>query len=202
MPIVYDPSSYLVTLNWTGPMFASGGAATVLGFNGPASTVETVEDLGSAVLQAWLDELRGQQDNNIVLSSIRVEGDNESVEVEAAFAASGSIEGPPSNTALIRYKKGPLKGRRNAGRNFWPGFLAENQVDERGNIQPARLTALGTAFNAFIGEITGSVLGDWVESIPQAETPESTTPPYLPWPEVVTSGVRPIIGTQRRRVRR
>lgn len=201
MPIVYDPSSYLVSLIWDSPNFSSGGGATVLGFNGPASTIGTIEDLANAVGDAWIAHLRPRTDSSYTLASCRVEGDSESFEEPLGVAGAADVEGPPSNCAVLRYKKGQLKGPRQQGRNFWPGMMSEGDVNERGALSSGAQDALSTAFDAFFTYILEYPAGPFEESIPQAVTPESLTPPFLPWPKVLSSGIRPVIGTQRRRIR-
>lgn len=200
MPIVYGANTYLVSLIWESANFASGSGATVLGFNGPATTPENLSFLADVVGLSWDENLQTVTDADYTLASVRVEGDVDSV--EKAFNLAGSLSGTglPSNCALIRYKKAIGKGPRNGGRNFWPGLLAEAQVDERGTIAPANLTTLTAAFGAFFVDIEAASPA-WVESIPQAVTDTSISPPIVPWPEVITSGLRPVIGTQRRRVR-
>lgn len=201
MPIIYAPTTYLVSMIWESANFASGNGATVLGFNGPAATSGTMLQLAITVNAQWQANLRAQMDSDYTLASVRVESDVSSLEQPFNNAGTRASSGSPSNVALIRFKKALGKGRRNAGRNFWPGFLSNSEVDERGTILVSRLTTLTTSFNAFFDGVEAGPDGPWVESIPQAVTEESLSTPIVPWPTVQTSGLRPVIGTQRRRVR-
>lgn len=201
MPIVYDENAALFTLIWTGSMFAKGGAATTLGFRKSGDWIPADGEGAAIKLQSEVSsKIMPQMDNGITLAEIRWETEQYSGSTPSTTVGGRSVEGPPSNTALLVSYYASGKGRRYRGRNYWPGLVGEAEVDERGAIVTARRTALATAFgNLFVGLAEQESLA--TQAIPQSTTPEQKSEPVLPWPAVTTRVVQPVIGTQRRRVR-
>ncbi len=200
MPIVYGPQNALISLIWESGNFASGSGATVFGLELDPLTESTIAAVAAAIPSIWSTHLRPTTDSDYTLASVRYETDTLSGEVVASLAGGGSVTGPPSNTALLCSYFSIFKGRRNRGRNYWPGLLGETQVDERGTIVPARVTSAQNDIDAFFAAIIArpEVVN---QCISQSATPGAVTPPIIPWPRVATRVVQPVIGTQRRRVR-
>lgn len=198
MPIVYGPESALVSLVWETTNTRSGGAATVLGFEGAQDSVAALTGVASLVEAAWDAHLKEETDNSWQLGVIRVESASFSIEESVDILGTNNFLGPPSNVTVLDSKAAAGKGPRNRGRNYWPALVAESEVDERGLIAPTRQTSLNDAFADFYAQIIGSGID---LAIPQSETENQKSEPITPWPIVVSRGVQAFVATQRRRVR-
>lgn len=99
----------------------------------------------------------------------------------------------PANVALLIHKQTALIGRRNRGRMYIPYVLNETTIDEVGNVLPASVTS-------FTNQAQGLVTALETVDVPMYLAHSS---PGLGSPEKVTAAYAdPVIGTQRRRVRR
>lgn len=200
MPIEYGPQSVLCQLVWESANFASGGGSTTFGLNVESASTFDLGLAATEISDAWQATIRTIQDNDITLDRVRIETVDRSLEAPVALAGSASITGPPPNvTALTSYKSFG-KGRRNQGRSYWPGLLAENDIDERGVVLNTRLVTVFTQVGAFFTavETIPEVIS---QSIPQSTYPEQKTPPNIPWPNVTSRQISPLVATQRRRLR-
>lgn len=208
MPIVYGPQSCLVVLEWSTTNFASGAGATILGFDQGAVGPPNGPALVADVLAAWQTHLRPEQDTNIGLASMRWETATDSGADEVGLGGGQVLEGAPPNTALLVNKPAEGKGPRTRGRNFWPGFVGEADVNERGFISGARMSTLVAAFNDFFTAINASpTLGNL--ALPQSIREDANgvplpgqSSPIVPWPLVHELVVSNLVATQRRRLRR
>lgn len=200
MAIAYGPNNVLTSMIWESGSFASGNGATVLGWELTSPTQENALFVAQAVVTAFDTFLQPVMDTDLTLVEVRYESDAFSGAVSANLAGAASITGPPSNVTLLQSYYSIFKGRRNRGRSYWPGMISEGVVDERGTLTPAIVATLTTALNSFFTQITD--LAPVVsQSISQSITPGQVTPPIIPWPQVATRVVQPVIATQRRRVR-
>lgn len=110
----------------------------------------------------------------------------------------------PQNCALLVDKNTMLGGRKNQGRFFLPGALAEGDVDNVGVISPATVAAWQTRADDFIDYLNDAASGSGAT----AESPaamvilHNATDPGDEVPTTVSSlTVQGIISTQRRRLR-
>lgn len=200
MPVAYGPQSLLVQLVWESANFASGGGTTTFGFNMTALDEPDLGALGTEISDAWQARFRALTDSDWTLERIRLEDATRSVEVPVVLAGTLSATAPPPNTSVLFSYKAIGKGPRNRGRNYWPGVLAEGDIDERGVVNPARVPALTTAMNGFFTDIE-AVTGIESQAIVQSTYPDQATPPQDPWPNVVTRTIGALVATQRRRLR-
>lgn len=103
----------------------------------------------------------------------------------------------PQNCAIIVSKNTGLGGRWNKGRLFWPSII-EAQVNENGALVSGYISNMDGYLNAFMGETINPSgdcnLSSWV--VFHDETLE-----LLPTP-IIGLTTEPVIGTQRRRLRR
>lgn len=100
---------------------------------------------------------------------------------------------PPNCSTLVSKNTGRA-GRKYRGRFFLPGLLAENEVDNLGNIGAGTLSAFQSDVNSFLSDATGSVPLDTYGLVLLHSG--STTPTDL-----VSLTVKQKIATQRRRLR-
>jgi hypothetical protein len=105
----------------------------------------------------------------------------------------------PQNCALLVRKNTDIGGRRNRGRMFVPGILAEGAVSATGVITPAAtITYLGYAENFFATLLAGLPNSPALPMVVLHSSGIST----VPSPTVVSSvTVDNVISTQRRRLR-
>lgn len=201
MPISFGPENVLTRLVYETANFASGGGTTTLGWQVGEISLEQYVTLAEGVVTAWNDNMKAGVDGDITLASVQWESADLSGEVPAGLAGTASVTGPPPNAALLCTYSAIGKGPRNRGRSYWPGMVAENAVDERGVITPVNVTNLQTRIDDFFTDVL-AVDGVLYQSIAQSITPQSETPPILPWPQVFSRVVQPVMATQRRRMRR
>lgn len=200
MPIHYDVNSLLTRMVWTSSSFASGGATTNLAWIGSPMDTTKALDTVAAIADNWTTYLKPEQDTDIRLDEIQWETDDESGGVAVGANGDESIAGPPPNSTLLVTYRSTTKGRRGRGRGYWPGFIAETNVDERGIITEARVLALQTAFDAFLeGVATDASV---TQAIAQSDNPGQTSEPLSPWPAVAGWTVQSLMATQRRRLRK
>lgn len=201
MPISFGPENVLTRLIYETANFASGGGTTTLGWQVGEISLEQYVTLAEGVVASWNDNMKAGVDSDITLASVQWESADLSGEVPAGLAGTGSITSPPPNAAVLCTYSGIGKGPRNRGRSYWPGMVQENAVDERGIITPVNVTGLQTRIDDFFTDVL-AVDGVLYQSIAQSITEDSETPPILPWPQVFSRVVQPVMATQRRRLRR
>lgn len=208
MAIVYGPQSCLVVMEWSSTNFASGAGATILGFDQTAAGPPDGPDHMANVRTAWENHLRPVQDTNVGLASLRWETATDSGGEEVGIGGAQSMEGPPPNVALLVNKPAEGKGPRTRGRNFWPGMVAENDVNERGFLSGARLSTLVDAFDDFFASLNLSLTAGSL-ALPQTIREDANgvplpgqSSPIVPWPLVHALVVSNLVATQRRRLRR
>lgn len=201
MPIVYDAQAMLVQFIWESANFASGGGTTTLGFytdaNGAGEADSIVNDFGDA----WTTRLRATTDTDVTLATIRWETETLSGDVFKGQAGTAGHTSPSPNTSVLVSYAAAEKGPRNRGRSYWPGLIGEGNIDERGVIAPTIALAIQTAVTLFFADCL-AVPDVLSQNIPQTQYPGQATPPNIPWPQVLTQSVQPLVATQRRRLRR
>lgn len=125
-----------------------------------------------------------------------VPGTGPTAEFRDPVPGTSSQTRPPSNLAVLVRKVTALGGRRNRGRMFLPaGFIAEGNVDARGFLDPALVSALQGDVDAFLTALDPSTLGAVTPVILHSEEPSAPTP-------VTALRVQSLAATQRRRMRR
>lgn len=201
MPIVYDTQAMLVQFVWETANYASGGGTTTLGIYTDASGGNALNAIVEDIRGVWLTTFQDDMDSDWTLASIRWETQTFSGEVQVGTAGGTSMTSPPPNTSILLSYKAAEKGPRNRGRSYWPGLVPEASIDERGIVTPTVVADIFTTMEAFWTGVNAipDVLGHY---IPQSEYSGQASPPNLPWPQVLTRTVSPIVATQRRRLRR
>lgn len=201
MTIVYDSDSLLTRLVWETANFASGGGTTNLAWSLPDTSLPTVEDVLALIVTAWTTNLRTVTDSDLTLAFIAWETETQSGLWGVGLAGTGNITSPPPNSAILCSYAGSGKGPRNRGRNYWPGLISENNVDERGVINPSSGVQIQGDIDDFFDQVLASV-DVTAQCIAQSTTPGEQSSPILPWPQVKSRVVQPVMATQRRRLRR
>lgn len=158
-----------------------------------AGTAPLLGDVATACFQAFADHLTDQMTNVQVLEQV-VAQDEQSAGT-ALGAAQGTVSAAtlPPNCAVLLRKFTGLRGRHQRGRNYWPGFVAEQGVNDLGEIDDDDLAPLTSAF------------GDWLDAHIDAGYPlvllhNDTAPVTTPTP-ITGIRVEKLIATQRRRLR-
>lgn len=177
------------TLTFTGPT-ASGNAALVLAFE--VSGAGSYEDMANAIFEAWGDHVAPNQHEAFTLVSVRV------VDNSFAYELNGSTPGvrtgdlaPPNVAALVK-KTSDLRGRKYQGRNFWPGMLNDDDINDDGTIKQARYGTLGSTVGEFFIALGNANMGLVLLHN------DPGTPPTV----VTGGGLERRVATQRRRLRR
>lgn len=98
----------------------------------------------------------------------------------------------PSNCAVLVEKRTAAAGRRGQGRMYVPGIAAEPNVDGLGVLASAYVTGLTTALAAWLTRLGSDGLPPYLLHATAPATPDPIT----------ALAVDPVIGTQRRRMRR
>ena len=70
MSVVIPSGFAQIVLNYTGDVFASGRAATVLGFGAPGGISVDADVFAGQVVDAWVDHLKAETLNNVTLESV------------------------------------------------------------------------------------------------------------------------------------
>lgn len=132
MPPFPIPSGFLqVVFNWHSDNFASGKGATIFGMQRPDSDLD---DVGDFLHDQWASNLQEIQSGRIILATIKMIGDDDFHEtVVNEFGGSGEAMPSYNTTALVKLTSN-LRGHGNQGRNYWPGFVTEESVDEAGTV--------------------------------------------------------------------
>lgn len=195
---VIIPEGYAqLTLIYTGPMFVSGGGATVLGFGGESDPITTIPIFADALAGSWIDNIKPITDSNLRLERIHWAGPTQSGDVPVAEAGGQSRTSISPNVATLVSYTSLFKGRRGRGRSYLPALLAQTEVDESGAITLTKVDTIQAAINSFFGDLPASP-----QVILQRDEPGQKTPPLDPPPEVVSRTVAVRAASQRRRLRR
>jgi len=201
---VVVPTGYAqVTLNWVNST-GDSNYSTVLACQHTSAGANEIADTFST---AWQTHLQPAQDTNMELTEIVVKvgpstGPTPGLQVEIPvnmFGANAGSLAPPNCTLLVR-KLSLFGGKANRGRNYWPGFVFDNQVDELGRLDPAIVTAMQGSMVDFFAAL-GSGNGAATALCPAVILHDESSPATSP---VLVSAVQvdPMIGSQRRRIRR
>lgn len=111
----------------------------------------------------------------------------------------------PPNNAIIVEKRTGLSGRENRGRMYLPA-VAEGEVSNAGRLDPTHRSGVDLDFANFQTALEAIDAGEWFPYILHTKKwnggVEPADPGNAPAPTQITSWyTRPIIGTQRRRLR-
>lgn len=183
---------------WSSNLFASGGAATTWGMGSNEPPEITANEAAVAARNAWTDVMRGQMDQQITLQEIVVTTSQQRAVIPVGEAGTQNRTLPPPNTSLLVKKSTALRGRRAQGRNYWPGLVGENSIEESGFLLPGDVTALQNAINSWSSQLIIDVGHPFVI----LQNSEGETPPLSPPPPVIAQTVQAKVATQRRRLRR
>lgn len=187
MPLVIPNGFAQFTVNWASPTFNRHAAATVFGMD--LSSM----DLASAttvVGDAVRDTLCPDINEEVTFDSIV--GITELLREFKSYTAMGGRAGsmsPPQVATLVTYGTG-LRGPRNRGRAYFPGFLNDDDVTDSGTIDPTRHTGIA---NAILDFGTAIVTGGLSPVILHTDGGPPTA--------VTTGVVESKVATQRRRLR-
>lgn len=201
MTIAFGPENMITRLVYETANFATGGGTTTLGWYVTSVDPSAGENVAETVRDAWNARLKAATDSDITLVEVQWENADYSGSVAAGIAGTGSVTGPvPSACTLVSYHS-IGKGPRNRGRSYLPGLVGEGSVDERGTLTGGIVASIQTNVNNFFADVIASpeVVA---QAITQSSSPGQVTTPILPWPQVNTRVVQPIMATQRRRMRR
>lgn len=189
MTIIIPDGFAQATITYESVTFDSGKAATVLGFS---LGTGTLEELANSINDAWEATLRAEQHLAIDYLGVRVVTETNAFELadRKVSGRNGSLA-PPNTTVLVK-KVAPGRGREHQGRNYWPGFLNDEDVSDSGTITSTRLSDLTAAFTAFGGAIGADSFAQVI-----LHNNSATAPSF-----VTSGGVEGKPATQRRRLRR
>lgn len=189
MTIIIPEGFAQATLFYRSGTFASGNAATVLAFGIGDKTVQELADSLSVNFKANLLPLMNSEITYVGLRAVTATDGADKTEATQG-GRSGDCS-PPQVTLLVK-KTGTGRGPQVRGRNYWPGFLNDGDVDDSGNVVDSRLVALSSAFNAF-----GTAMSDdlFPGFILHNESDTDPTP-------INGGGVEKRVATQKRRIRK
>lgn len=142
---------------------------------------------------AFVTNLAPQMNNaqTLTLVTVQTAGQIESLAVNVPGEV--AAQDLPPNCAVLVSKTTNFRGRATRGRNYWPGFIAEGSVNGLGEIDADDLAGLQDAFANWGAELV-------LEGYPVVILHDETSP--ITAPTLVTNFVvRPLIATQRRRLR-
>jgi hypothetical protein len=178
-----DPDPYAVTFGAK----IDGGPFTALHLDAIAATTGTMLDQET------------QPEDTLVGLTAYVANDGPPFIYEQEMSTVGTSPGDcaSQNCALIITKNTGLGGRWNKGRMFWPS-VNEAAITPVGALAGAYRTGTETAFNLWRTEITG-LPGTY--GISELSLFHDESLGILPTP-ITSFVVEPVIGTQRRRLRR
>lgn len=154
--------------------------------------------LAAILYSLYVGNLGTRTDNNLVFEQCIVRAnvgtiDPLTIVYTDTDTGSLSFNGVSPNTAVLVSKVTGVGGRRNKGRMFLPGLLANSDVGETGLLGGAQLTAIQADVN------------DWFDVLETNATPMyilHNDPPVGVTPTLVSAlTVEPLAATQRRRMR-
>ena len=201
---VVVPTGYAqVTYNWVN-LTGDSNYSTVLGCQ---HTDAGANEIADTFREAWSAHLQSEQDASIRLTEIVVKkgpstGPTPGLQVEFPVNEDGGNPGSlcPPNCAMLVRKLSNFGGKANRGRNYWPGFTFDGQVDELGQIDPTVITSMQGQFTSFFGAL-GSGNGATTALCPAVILHDESSPATAP---VLVSAVQVdgMIASQRKRIRR
>lgn len=163
-----------------------------------------LEDLGIDQMEAFIGAWGGSMSTQAQITGIDITVGQDGAEpVRAFIAAHANLDGSatgehlPQNCALLVRKNTGLGGRRNRGRCFLPGILAEGQVSAVGIIAGQDMGTYDSLAQEWLDGINGGANSDATMVLLHSEGISDTPPP-----SVITSlTCDNVISTQRRRLR-
>ncbi len=185
------PSGFFETTMHFQLPFSDGDIVTSLGWDGAdAAAPPNFSDVNDA-----LEDLMG----NISVGCTWVSTtfnlgsgatDNPVHEEPAGLAGLSSGTPAPANVALLVQKRTALGGRRERGRNYFPGLTA-SAIDNASHVVSATLTGLQTNWDSMVTDMA---------ALTYTPVLFHQTAPFTPTP-VVSFEVQPLLATQRTRMR-
>lgn len=195
---VVIPSGYAqFVLNWSGPLFASGHGATVLGFGGEGDPIADADDFAGTIALAWGVNMAPETSTALTLDSIYWATATQSGVVPVNQSGTEAFDDVPPNCAVLTTYTTGFKGPRARGRSYWPGLASDTTTDDSGVIASGRIVQLEGAFAGFWNTTTASTN----QVILQRDEPGQQSPPLDPPPQVNARVIQPLLATQRRRLR-
>jgi hypothetical protein len=181
---------YEATINFQ-RLSGAGSAASVV-FGGQKVTTG-LTDTADAVAAAIVAEFNESFAPDVLPALLVVRDDvAEAGRVLALDPNTGTAMASPATCVLVA-KQTAHRGRANKGRMFLPGLLQDSQVENDGTIPSGQVTGLQTAFTAFLGQLSSNSVPMYI-----LHKSDPTLAPSL----VESLTVRPLIATQRRRLRK
>lgn len=126
-------------------------------------------------------------------------GDNLIVFVPSGLNGTSTDDKLPQNCALLVAKNSGIGGRKNRGRFFIPGILAESSVNDVGVIGSGTVTSFQGFADNMLTDLTAGVGGN--PSVPMYILHNDTGPSTIAPTAVSSLSVSATISTQRRRLR-
>lgn len=193
----YLPSSSYLNIVHVLQHSDAGGQASTVTYSVLNQLGATASQVAQQVGEDFINIIQPIMDSQVTFSeTLAYEGPTPSVVVggypSTEVGDSTSAKPPPSVNLLVHKRTGYI-GRRSRGRMYVPWVLDEGSLNEVGTVTPAALAVRQNAFSSFLSLIAGRGLPMHLcHSEPTSGTPLEVT-------ELVCD---PIVGSQRRRVRR
>lgn len=201
MPLIIPAGYCQVTLNYAGPMFDSGGAASTFGLGNDILTTASLETALQKVADAFEDNLAPQLDSDVTMTSVYGLTSLLSMDLPANIPGTASGLAPPPNTALLVKKITNQRGPRGKGRIAFPAMLRQGDVNEDGTLSTPAFTTATNAMNGFFDAITSGT-DPFFFYLLQGDNPGDKTPFINPPPSIAALAAQPKVSTIRRRLRR
>jgi len=202
-PEVYMPSGYGIFSMTFDPADSNYQATCTFGFKNIPNY--TAQEATIELLEVWYEAGRpchiGQmsdQYTNVQTYCLLQHPSSETSWIESVNTTGVLTIGcvPPSNTLVVR-KRTPYAGKRGRGRFAWPPMnFAETVVDSGGNIAGGTVTGLQALFDDALADMVS-------RGLPMVILHTRSTVDEEPTPTEVTAlTVEPLLGIQRKRLRR
>lgn len=200
MTVVLPQGFAQFTLRWSSPNFASGGAATVLGFGRPGEPVAAASAFAQNIIDYWIEYLKPVTDSGTSLASVYWATDVASGEIAANEPGAQNVDNAPPQVAALMTYRTAAKGPRGRGRSYWPSLIPRGELTEDGLMTQSRVDSLAGRFDDFFETLL--LPDDSDQVVLQRDEPGQQSPPLNPPPIVTSRILQRRVATQRRRNRR
>jgi hypothetical protein len=163
------------------------------------------DDFPGKIESAFIAHLQARMSNAVVLTGVNYvvgqdAADNLTGEANYSVRGTSAASMLPQNCACLVSKNTGVGGRKNRGRNYWPGLLQETSVNAVGVIDAAQVTVLQTAMTGFYDQVREAGTSPVLSATPTVILHNNVG--VVPLPTAFTSvTVKAKIATQRRRLR-
>jgi hypothetical protein len=146
IPAGYAQSS----LHFTSGLLSEPEAVVTLGFD---LVGQTLNQLNVSIVTHFTGTLISQLRDSFFFARCRSITATLEDEIAGSGQGTGATEAAVVDQCLLWKKTSGFRGRHNQGRNYWPGFLAENVISPNGLIDPTYLASINTLFDTWAGAI-------------------------------------------------